>query len=431
MYRPLWRATVLLVLSLVVMTGSVTAAEKIVWWHWASGDAEREFLQAAAEFTQATGIEVEAQQVAWADLKTKLLVGIAGGVAPDVTAVTSTWFEELALQGAFENLDPYIKRDNQTFWRGIFPTSMQLWQTENGAQYAVPFDNDIPVLFYNKSLFDSVGIAYPNETTRWDDWLNIATKQTRDIDGDGKKDYYGMTNWWFTWYMLVWANGGEFFTADKRPNLNDPAVRQAFEYYAQWFAPQRGVLAQGNELEHHGEKQVYMAWKNGRIAMAPAGAWMPSYWVFDSAAGKYNFDFDCAPMPLSYAGKRATTNEGQGNAVLATSKKKDAAYLFAKFLADTRTQQAAGKLGQFPVRRSVALQDDLFLAKDKWPANRNVVIGAAEYSRPFPRGVNWVVTSVEIAKMRDYFNGKLPLDATIANVSSLLEAKLRELKIIK
>lgn len=434
----MWRkplAAVLLV-CVVIVAVPASAAERIVWWHWNSGEAEKAFEAVVESFTRNTGIEVEAQAVDWGELKQKLLVGIAGGVAPDVTAVTSTWFEEVALQGAFENLDPYIQRDSPAFWRDIFPSSLAVWQLENGAQYAIPFDNDIPLLFYNMELFDDVGVAYPTSSSNWDDWLAMATRHTRDLDGDGVKDYYGMTNWWFNWHVLVWANNGTFFTPEKRSNLNTPAVRQALEYWAEWFPPKRGLLCAWDELRHVGydpaaRRYPAHAWMGGRIAMAPAGAWMPTHFVWDSAANKWSFPFGVAPLPLSYAGQRATTNEGQANALLASSNHKNAGFQFARWLADHEAQKAAALLNQFPVRRSVALQANLFLAKDKWPADRNTVIQAAEYARPFPKGVNWPVSSAEINKLRDYFNGTQSLDAAVANVGNLLEAKLRELGILR
>ncbi len=396
------------------------AAAEIVWWNWDSPETAEAFRPTIEQFTRETGIQVRIERQDWAQLKEKLVVAIAGGVAPDVTSVSSNWFEELASQGAFEDLNPWLNRDtDKSFYSDIFKPSLQLWQSYDGRQFAMPFDNDIVTLFYNKELFNNAGLVYPDDQFTWDAWLQAAAKLTRDTDGDGQPDQYGMSNWWFYWYSLVWANGGEFFDANRtRLTLNTQAAREAIQFYAQFFPPQRNVLMVTADARRLGFPHPAAAWKAGKVGMVPAGAWMPTYWVWDNASNKWSFDFDVTHMPLSPKGQRSTTNEGQGMAILASSKNKEAAYRFVKWLAGRQVQTVAGQRGQFPIRRSVALSD-AFLRPGQPPANKRVFVAAAEYARPYPKGVLWPKSSQVInAELNRYWTGQQGLDEALEKAAA-------------
>lgn len=403
------------------------AAEEIVWWNWDPPAARAAFQPAIDEFTQQTGIKVRIETQDWGALKEKLILGIAGGVAPDLTSLSSNWSEELAEQGAFVDLNPLIRADRGNFpYDDIFKASYGLWQTYDGKQYGMPFDNDIQALFYNKNLFDDAGVAYPDNNFDWSAWISTASKLTRDINNDRQIDQFGFVNWWFEWLTLVWANGGEFVTPGRTPSINTSPVREAAQFYSQFFEPQRNVILTTADAKRMSFPHPAAAWKAGKAAMAPAGAWMPAYWIFDQPTGRYNFDFDVAHMPKSPVGKRSTTNEGQGVAILASSKNRDAAFKFIKYLVDKRVQTIAGQLGQFPVRRSIALSD-AFLPKNTPPAHKSIFVEVAEYAHPAPHGVQWTkLRSAIYRAFTPYFGGTTPLAEAIVQAETAMAPILKE-----
>src|SRR5690606_15835069 len=133
-----------------------------------------------------------------------------------------------------------------------FPTSLQAWQDRSGRQFALPFDNDIAVLLYNNELFARYGVMPPNDGWTWDDWYLAGLRLTMDTDGDELNDVFGMmTNWWTSWYSLIWANGGTIFTPDRRPNVRAQEVIEALEWYAQWFPAGRNLQVNaGSQVQH-------------------------------------------------------------------------------------------------------------------------------------------------------------------------------------
>lgn len=409
----------LMLFSLVVSSLAYAQAVTIKWWHWNSPERQAYFEPLLQKFEKQTGIKVEAEFVSWAELKDKLILSVAGGVAPDVSAVSSSWGDEVGEKGAFLDLTKLVNRDKAEF-KEVFPTAFALWKTSKAEQYAFPFDFDLPALFYNKELFDAAGIDYPNDKWTWDDMLKAAIALTKDTNGDGQPDQYGFTNWYFHWATLIWANGGSLLTTDgTKPNLNTPEARQALEFYAKLFS--HNVNCSMADAKRLGSPHPPALWKAGKIGMMPAGAWAPSIWMFDKDKNQYVMDFDVAHMPLSPRGKRAVQMDGQGMAILAGSKNVEAAWKFIKFLASVDVQTMSGHdLGQFPIRRDVALSK-AFLPPDKPPVNKKVFVEVADYAHAYPKVPNWKaaykVMATEIAK---YATAQQSLDEAITNIDKMV-----------
>jgi multiple sugar transport system substrate-binding protein len=115
----------------------------------------------------------------------------------------------------------------------------------NGVDYAVPFDGDQHILFYNKKAFSSqinknafkkeygYELAPPDT---WDEYRAMAKFfNGRDWDGDGKTEYGvgeawqrgGYAFWW--WATKFLGNGGVWFDEDMNPLINGPSGIKALE----------------------------------------------------------------------------------------------------------------------------------------------------------------------------------------------------------
>jgi multiple sugar transport system substrate-binding protein len=92
------------------------------------------------------------------------------------------------------------------------------------------------VVYYNKNLFDQAGVAYPQAGWSWDDFLKAAQALTKDTNGDGATDQYGVGTELEAIRLapFVWQNGGEIVDDPAKPTrlaLDTPAATEAF----QWF----------------------------------------------------------------------------------------------------------------------------------------------------------------------------------------------------
>lgn len=52
-----------------------------------------------------------------------------------------------------------------------------------GEQFLLPFTINFYAFFYNKDVFDKLGVAYPKDSMTWDDVIELARKTTRNQDG--------------------------------------------------------------------------------------------------------------------------------------------------------------------------------------------------------------------------------------------------------
>ncbi|QAY65358.1 ABC transporter substrate-binding protein [Paenibacillus protaetiae] len=104
---------------------------------------------------------------------------------PDIIYSTSTTHQQIIRTGAYEDLRDLIdkyqfdtSRIKPILWNYIKDLG------KNGEIYAIPFNSNQHVLYYNKDIFDKFGVEYPpNEQLTWDQVLEIAKKLTRTDNG--------------------------------------------------------------------------------------------------------------------------------------------------------------------------------------------------------------------------------------------------------
>ncbi|HEY9640986.1 MAG TPA: ABC transporter substrate-binding protein, partial [Coleofasciculaceae cyanobacterium] len=116
-------------------------------------------------------------------LKTRLI----GDAAPDVFFLDSFEAPFLMSNGVLEPLNAYLTPE---FDLADFETTLLAPFQQDGILYGLPKDCSSLALFYNQQAFAEVGITQP--PTTWDELLADAQRLTRDRDGNGKIDQYGL-----------------------------------------------------------------------------------------------------------------------------------------------------------------------------------------------------------------------------------------------
>src|SRR4051812_46708667 len=163
--------------------------------YWASNqgatiDQDKEVLsKAIAQFTKQTGVKVNFKVIPWPNLFNNITTAITSGQGPDVLNIGNTWSATLQSTGAFlpfegdsakaiGGLDKFLKTSLAASGKpGQAPTSVPIY----GLSYG---------LFYNKKLFKAAGISSPPKT--WSEFVDDAKKLTKDTNGDGKPDQWGV-----------------------------------------------------------------------------------------------------------------------------------------------------------------------------------------------------------------------------------------------
>ncbi|MGH2354856.1 MAG: ABC transporter substrate-binding protein, partial [Chloroflexota bacterium] len=150
----------------------------------------------------------------------------AFGEAPaDIVQLTGAGdFPMLLAEGLLQPLDPLAEAPGETTRAaldGFAPGALEALRAR-GALYGLPLSVAPEVLAYDPRLFDAAGVTRPDRrpagTWAWPAFLDAARRLTRDSDGDGAPDDYGLFDLGSlaTW---VWQAGGEVVSADGRRAL--------------------------------------------------------------------------------------------------------------------------------------------------------------------------------------------------------------------
>lgn len=141
----------------------------LTMWTWSPEAASALEDGVLAAFEDANpGITVEVQVQPDKDYQTLLTTGLAGSGGPDVAAVRAYGvITSFADSGNLAPLDDVI-----TEWDAFSPIAIQgITSRTDGLRYAVPQGIQTAQMYYNKTIFDDLGLDVP---TTWDEFLEVA-----------------------------------------------------------------------------------------------------------------------------------------------------------------------------------------------------------------------------------------------------------------
>ena len=263
------------------------------------------------------------------------------------------------------------------------------------------------VLYYNKDMFDTAGLAYPNDAWTYDDLRAAAKKLTLDKNGDGTTDQWGFWDGGYDmepfWGALVWAYGGEVVDpAAGKTLIGSPEAKSAFQLLdAMWMTDKSMPTEQ--QLAQFG----YDGFLAGVAAMGASGHWsVPDY-------ASVAFHWDVAPMPLGPKG-RATSVNSAGFVIAKDSKNPAAAWQFVKYAFSDAGQSELAKIGfAIPVRQSVAASPAYLDQAVK--IDHSLYVKALDYAhlKPVFKGYEEWSSAVGDA-LATVWTGEITLDAGLA-----------------
>lgn len=326
-------------------------------------------------------IKIESEHINQ-DYMSKLLTELAADSAPDIIFVERAFVRRLVTRGTLLNLTPYIQNEKD------FPAEdfqSQIWQAFNleGGVYGVPRDMGAMVLFYNKKLFREAGVRFPpdswdNDWWDWETFLDSARKLTKDIDGDGRIDQYGvvLNRWTDQWAPWVYQNQGRIMNDDMTRCLIDmPETIEGLQFLVDLSLKEK-VAPTPMQLGDMGSDNVQM-FEMGRVAMYPTGFWMVA--EFSQIP---NLEWDVAPYPKGKT--MATTWHGSAYAIWSKTKHPKECWEFLKFSTTPESQIMMAKSGLLiPSRRSIA-NSDSFLKGETMPTNSRVFLEAFDHAKLTP-----------------------------------------------
>ena len=365
----------LLLLLIVAVAGCAAPASgqdsmsktTVTWALWGS-PAEVATHQGVADQYMAENPDVSVEILAepWGDYFTKMQALWAGGdeaIIPDVLFLWPT--PQYAAEGVLENLQPYIERDGYDlgdYWPNLLESAKY-----NGDVYGLPRDIGLEVLYYNKDIFDEVGVAYPDETWTWSD-LRAAADQLKIVDDTGRVERYGLGIEGGKYMLWVLQNNAALLDDFRNPTkctLNDPRAVQALQFFADLMASNE-AMSSSNLSQAGGDAAVFQA---GQVAMIIQNASRVS--AFNAA----EMNYDVSVVPIPEGGRRAASAGGAAWTMSSGSDNKEAAWHFLRWLQSTNGGQhiytSSGEI--FPALQSTAMSD-AFLNSGAPPQNRQAFL---------------------------------------------------------
>jgi multiple sugar transport system substrate-binding protein len=362
------------VLLLTACGGKTSGPTQLSFMMWGDPAELAVWNQIVADFEKASpNITVKVEVSDWESYWTKLKTLLAAKTPPDMFAIDAPLYLDYQSKGVLLNLQPYLDK-NPGMLDGLYPQTLQAYKTQQG-YFGLPRDFQTIVLFYNKSMFDAAGMAYPNADWTWDD-LRAAAKKLTLVDSAGKTTQYGFSfDMWDMepgWSEALWSYGGDILNADHTKTLiGDPAARTAWQLLYDMTFVDKSVPDSTASGQYGGD--TFLA---GVSAMTPLGHWVvPGY-----ADAKLNFD--AAPMPKGPAGRFTSVNSA-GFVIASGSKHPAQAFEFLKFVLSKDGQTRLAELGfACPVLKSIA-ESPVFL-NQKIAINQQVFLDALQYAKMKP-----------------------------------------------
>lgn len=235
-------------------------------WHTFAAESKEEevFTNAVKEFEQNNpNVSVEITMVPFGNADQLFMTAAQGGQAPDLMRLSS---DQLGAIGEIrvdslpllEDLRPHLTPQDRANFEERALEAMRYGE----ALYGVPASQDCLSLIYNKAIFDSQGIDYPNEDWTHDDLL-IAAQQLTYQDVQGLALPVKSAYWWFP---VQEGFGGSLFNESGTPTLDSNGSADAMEWMLD-LELEHGVVATGTQIE--GMKNQFISSKAAMIIDGP------------------------------------------------------------------------------------------------------------------------------------------------------------------
>ncbi len=206
--------------------------------------------------------------------------------------------------------------------------------------YAIPMGIDTIALWYNRAIFDEVGIDYPDETWSWDTVYEAA----QQINDSGNNRYGYAINFGNDqdgYYNLIYAHDGYVVSDDwSESGYDDDNTLEAFDYIwrlRQYSVP-RSVLEENSN-------NINALIKSGQVAMCLRGSWTaPEF--FQNEYIRENFDAAIIPYDAE-TGKRVSIVNCVGWAASKRTDYPEESALLIEWFCSEEMQKMQGELGVY------------------------------------------------------------------------------------
>ncbi len=316
------------------------SSEKVVinYYAWSEGDYLQEIVDAYN--AQSTIAEVKMTQVNSSDYDDKLITMLSGSNDIDVFNMRSgSLLANLASTGNLADITEYIADSGLDV--SVYGTGFAETQVDDKF-YALPYRSSAYALFYNKAIFDEMGVEYPDNLT-WDEYADLALSLT---SGEGTDRFYGS-------YIPDW-NTCIYSVTQEGSNLTDDDLTPLGTWLSRLnrFYNEDNSHMSYTDMKSSGTDAINF-FCNGGSAMYPGGEWTISdilTMLENNPQLNETFELGIAVLPQVEETDDPVTIGGVSTfiGINATSEKKEAAYDFIQFVAGKEAAMLVAQAGAIP-----------------------------------------------------------------------------------
>lgn len=255
-----------------VFNAPVRAADKVkvTLSTWVGVDEAKE-LQAVIDKVNAaaTDYQIISNPIPQ-DYYTQIQTQLAGGSGSDLLWLDQDHIASFADSGILLDISDRVAKADKASAANLsdyFPGVLQTAQV-GGKTFGLPWIAQPVILYYNKTMFDTAGIKYPDDSWTWQTFKDAAAKLT--LTTNGKITQYGTVfTGWPPLDMFVWQAGGNLISADRASSpIDSPEVQQAVDFYTSILYNEKYAPSEATIKDRGGNDQF----KAGQVAMAFGGA---------------------------------------------------------------------------------------------------------------------------------------------------------------
>lgn len=381
----------LLLVTLIISVNNAYVAAKetvtITWSYWGDPDELPPNEEVIKAFEAAyPHIKIKTQHAPWSSYFDRIQTQMAGGTAPDVMFLNN--IPSYAARGVLLELDDLIGATGFDI-EPYYEANLKIFSL-NDKIYGFPRDNDTSVLYYNKDLFDEAGVAYPDSTWTWKEFLAAAQVLTK-VDARNRITQYGIALESNKFYQFIHQNSGDVFDDPLEPTrfvMDQPEAIEALQFMGDLINEYKVAPSFAQMLQMGNTTQMF---QGGQVAMTMTNAArIPTFQEAD-------FNWDVAPLPMGPTGIRSNTAGGAGYVISSTTKYPEEAFTFLSFLAGEEGQSIFASTGV-----AVPAYDS--------PKTKEAFINA------LPEGVGSLfIEETAHGKLPPLFNGWVEINTTIVS----------------
>ena len=213
------------------------------WAHWGSEQRRPTINKICDMFNEKyadQGIQVEYVYVPFGDIETKMLASVTAGNPPSVVITAIEDVANKAMRNQAANITEYLSEGIEEKFYAKF-WDLATW---NDGVYALPFNTDNRVIYYNKAMFTEAGVDVA-AITDWASFQDACVKLDEKFNGTG--DYIAAfypTVGNFGFDTIAMANGSNgIFDDNLNPDKVNLACKENVEAleFMKWFADRYGI----------------------------------------------------------------------------------------------------------------------------------------------------------------------------------------------